>query len=110
MFSKNFQLPPNATDFDNIPAQQLYIFNGRTPVPSFEEQSKVDNPYGRMNQSLVMEFSQTPWTEVDGGKYKLIDSSNFNPPELDITAVKVHLEPGSMRPIHWHKTGELIVF
>ncbi|TIB71121.1 hypothetical protein E3Q23_03906 [Wallemia mellicola] len=107
VINKNFGLAKDATDFDNIPAQQLYIFRGEMPIPSFEEQKKsINNPFGMMeNQTLLFPLSQMPWDEYDGGRVRIVDSSNFNAPSLDITVAQIQLDSGSLRTLHWHETA-----
>lgn len=98
----------NATDFDNIPAEQLYIFRGEAPVPSFKEQkASINNPFGMLeDHTLALKFSETPWEEHDGGKVKIADSKIFNAPNLDISVAHLSLESNSLRTLHWHETCE----
>ncbi|TIA71475.1 hypothetical protein E3P91_02483 [Wallemia ichthyophaga] len=108
VINKNFGLSKNATDFDNIPAEQLYIFRGEAPVPSFKEQkASINNPFGMLeDHTLALKFSETPWEEHDGGKVKIADSKIFNAPNLDISVAHLSLESNSLRTLHWHETSE----
>jgi oxalate decarboxylase family bicupin protein len=104
VLSKNLQTPVSA--FDNLPTDQLYIFNG-TPAPANISEQDITGPAGHLptNQSYTYHFSQQEPFVVPGGSVKIIDTTTF-PIAFDIAAALVTVEPGAMRELHWHLTSD----
>ncbi|GJJ10006.1 hypothetical protein Clacol_004232 [Clathrus columnatus] len=97
VLAKNFKTSIQA--FDNIPANQLYIFPGTVP-PSVDK-DEVSDPQGHANPALSVAWSQSARTSLPGGSVKVLDSTNF-PISKTIAAADVMVEPGHMREMHWH--------
>jgi oxalate decarboxylase family bicupin protein len=104
VLSKNFQTPVSA--FDNLPTEQLYIFNGQAAPANISEQN-ITGPAGELplNDSYTYHFSQQEPYTVPGGSVKIIDTTTF-PISRDIAAALVVIEPGAMRELHWHLTSD----
>jgi oxalate decarboxylase family bicupin protein len=104
VLSKNFQTPVSA--FDNIPQDQLYIFEG-TPAPAnISSQQKV-GPSGTVDPkvSYTYHFSEQEPYVVPGGQIKIVDTTTF-PVAANFAAALVTVEPGAMREIHWHLNSD----
>lgn len=98
VLSKNFQAPISA--FDNIPTEQLYIFNG-SPAPANISEQNITGPAGILpyDQSYTYHFSlQKPYV-VPGGQVKIIDSTSF-PISKNIAAALVTIQPSAIRELH----------
>lgn len=100
VLSKNFNAP--VSDFDAIPKDQLYIFNG-TPAPANLSTQNVTGPGGFAsgNRSFTYHFSKQAPYHVSGGSIKIIDPQTF-PVAPMFSAALVTIKPGAMREIHWY--------
>lgn len=99
VLSKNLQAP--LTDFDDLPKDQLYIFNG-TPAPKDIKEQNVTGPGGFAAgaESYTYHLSKQKPYETPGGSIKIIDPINF-PIARNFSAALVTIKPGAMREIHW---------
>jgi oxalate decarboxylase family bicupin protein len=104
VLSKNLQTPVSA--FDNLPSDQLYIFNG-TPAPANISAQNITGPAGILpiSQSYSYHWSQQAPYVDPGGSVKIIDTTTF-PIATDFAAALVVIEPGAMRELHWHGTSD----
>ena len=104
VLAKNFQA--DISDFDNIPHDQLYIFNG-TPAPSNISEQNLTGPAGFLpeQQSYTYHFSQQAPYEVPGGSIRIIDPTTF-PIAFNFSVALFVIKPGAMREIHWHLTSD----
>lgn len=101
VLSANFGVPMSA--FDNIPNDQVYIYQDTVPGPIQSE--KVQSPYGTIPLSFKHELlAQTP-LKTPGGSVRIVDSTNF-PISKQIAAALVEVEPGAMRELHWHPNND----
>ncbi|KAF7924766.1 hypothetical protein BELL_0093g00010 [Botrytis elliptica] len=104
VLSKNFQTP--VSSFDNLPSDQLYIFNG-TPAPaniSTQNQTSAAGPLPQKDSYTYHFSQQAPYT-VPGGSVKIIDTTTF-PIASNFAAALVTIQPGAMREMHWHLTSD----
>ncbi|GLI78289.1 hypothetical protein PoHVEF18_006599 [Penicillium ochrochloron] len=92
--------------FDDIPDDELYIFNG-TPAPKDIEEQNVTTSAGLVprSESYSYHFSEQPAHEVAGGSVKIVDPLTF-PVASNFSAAVVTVNPGGMREIHWHPTSD----
>lgn len=99
VLSKNLHAP--LSDFDDLPKDQLYVFNG-TPAPKDLEKQNVTGPGGFAfgAESYTYHLSKQPPFETPGGSIKIIDPINF-PIAHNFSAALVTIKPGAMREIHW---------
>lgn len=104
VLAKNFQT--DISDFDNIPSEQLYIFNG-TPAPTNISEQNVTGPNGYLpkDQSYSFHLSQQDPYEVPGGSVKIVDPTTF-PIASNFATALFTIKPGAMREIHWHLTSD----
>lgn len=101
VLSKNFRVPQAA--FDYTPQMQKYIFRGTDPG-TIQEQA-VTSPQGESSLAYSYHLSQQGWTEVEGGRLKIVDSRTF-PASNTLAAAEVIIDPGCMREMHWHFVDE----
>ncbi len=100
VLAKNFGVPESA--FANIPDRELYIFQSSVPGPLTADRL--------VGTGLVPDWfsypllAQTP-VRTRGGTMRVADSRNF-PASRTIAAALVEIEPGGMREIHYHATGD----
>ncbi|KAK3938023.1 RmlC-like cupin domain-containing protein [Diplogelasinospora grovesii] len=104
VLSKDLRADTSA--FDNIPQEQLYIFNG-TPAPKNISEQNTTSSAGAItgSNSYTYHWSlQEPYT-VPGGSVKILDPLTF-PVAKMFSAALVVVQPGAMREIHWHTTSD----
>lgn len=97
-------LQTDISAFDNIPTDELYIFEG-TPAPTNISEQNVTGPNGADN-TLATQYSyhfsqQEPMVIPGAGSLKIADPTTF-PAAADFSVGLVTLEPGAMRELHWH--------
>ncbi|TEA17246.1 Oxalate decarboxylase OxdD [Colletotrichum sidae] len=104
VLSKNFKA--DVSEFDNIPKDQLYIFNG-TPAPNDIEQQNQASSAGAFSgtESYAYHRSQQKPFTVPGGSVKILDPQTF-PVASNFSAALVVVQSGAMREIHWHTTSD----
>lgn len=104
VLAKNFQLP--ISEFDNIPAGELFIFPG-TPAPEDIQKQNVTGPAGVIpnEDSYSYHWSQQEPLKAPGGTVKIIDSSVF-PIAANFAAALVTIQPGAIREVHWHPDSD----
>ncbi|KAJ5555952.1 hypothetical protein N7513_003594 [Penicillium frequentans] len=92
--------------FDDIPDDELYIFEG-TPAPADIEKQNVTTQSGVIprTESYSYHFSEQAAHEVAGGSVKIVDPLTF-PIASNFSAAIVTVHPGGMREIHWHPTSD----
>ena len=100
VLAKNFGVKEDA--LAHLPTHEKYIFPAAPPA-SFD-QDKMGGA-GPVPQTFMHRMTaQTPQT-MPGGTVRITDTRNF-PASKTITAVLVDLDPGAMRELHWHPTGD----
>ena len=99
VLSKNFNAPLSA--FDNMPKDQLYIFNG-TPAPKSISAQNITGPGGVATgtQSYTYHWSKQEAYDTPGGSIKILDPQTF-PIAYNFSVALVTIKPGAMREIHW---------
>ncbi|TDZ31498.1 Oxalate decarboxylase OxdD [Colletotrichum spinosum] len=104
VLSTNFKA--DVSEFDNIPKEQLYIFNG-TPAPKNIEQQNQTSSAGALtgSESYAYHWSQQEPFTFPGGSVKILDPQTF-PVASNFSAAPVVVQPGAMREIHWHTTSD----
>ncbi|MNI10238.1 Oxalate decarboxylase OxdD [compost metagenome] len=101
VLSANFGVPMST--FDNIPPDQVYIFQDQVPGPI--DTQKIQSPYGTIPQSFKHQLLAQAPKKMPGGSVRIVDSSNF-PISKTIAAALVEVEPGAMRELHWHPNND----
>jgi oxalate decarboxylase family bicupin protein len=106
VLAKNFQT--DIHDFDNIPDDELYIFNG-TPYPQnlTEVRANITGPAGTLpsEEAYTYHLSQQTPLSVPGGTVQIVDPTVF-PIAENFSVGIFSIEPGAMREIHWHLTSD----
>lgn len=100
VLAKNFGVQESA--FDNLPTNidfTRYMFPGHVADPLAEE--KISSPAGTAPQTFSHRLLSQEPIEVDGGRVRIVDTSNF-PVSQNIAAAWVEVDPGCMREMHWH--------
>ncbi len=85
-----------------IPDKELYIFQTAPPGPLEGDRmagaGPVPHPFS--HRMTAQEPQRFP-----GGTVRIADSGNF-PASTRFAAALVELDPGAMREVHWHPTGD----
>lgn len=97
VLSKNFGV--SVSDFADIPAHELYIFQTNVPGPLSSD--IVTAPYGPVPSSFSHHLLGQEPLRTMGGTVRIADSANF-PVSTTVAAALVEVEPGGMREMHWH--------
>lgn len=99
VLSKNLQTP--LSDFDDLPKDQLYIFNG-TPAPKDLKEQNVTGSgwFAAGAESYTYHLSKQEPYDAPGVSIKIIDPINFPIAHYFSTAL-VTIKPGAMKEIHW---------
>lgn len=100
ILAKNFGVSEKA--FENIPKNELYIFETKVPGPLSQDRVFGNGPMPLKFSHKMMD--QKPLT-LKKGKVRIADSSVF-PASKTISAALVEIEPGGMRELHWHPNGD----
>ncbi|GAC43297.1 oxalate decarboxylase family bicupin [Paenibacillus popilliae] len=101
VLSANFGVPVSA--FQQVPTEQLYIFQDEVPVPIAK--SQVPDPNGTVEQSFVYHLLAQPPLTTPGGSVRIVDSSNF-PVSVTVAAALVEIKPDAIRELHWHPNND----
>lgn len=86
-------------EFDNIPDDQLYMYQG--DVPGSIEEGLPEDTNEFVDKPFNFKLFEVEPIETSGGKVWIADSNNF-PISKTIAAALVELEPGAIREMHWH--------
>jgi oxalate decarboxylase len=104
VLAKNFGVSEAA--FANLPLDpdhERYIFSAAVPGPLAAD--AVQAPAGSVPQSFSHRMLEQEPIEVEGGRVRITDSSNF-PVSTTIAAALVEVEPGGLRELHWHPNAD----
>jgi oxalate decarboxylase len=85
-----------------LPSKEKYIFPAAPPA-SFD-QDKMGGA-GPVPQTFAYRMLAQEPQRMPGGSVRITDTKNF-PASKTIAAVLVDLEPGGLRELHWHPTGD----
>lgn len=100
----------NQSVFDQVPTPDPYMVPGTNESwTSLEEarESIGENPSGGTSTPFAYHLSKTEPTKAPGGGgwVKITDHKSFNASKTLASAI-VHVEPGALRELHWHKDVE----
>lgn len=96
ILARNLNLPEAA--FAQFPKKQLYIGPGRVP-PAVEDFRNKDLQWFQATHKYRLDL-QPPKT-FEGGREHIVSMKEF-PIQSTVTAVKMVLQPGGLREMHWH--------
>jgi oxalate decarboxylase len=97
ILSRNLNLPASA--FANFPKKELYIGPGKVPPQTIEAYLNKDIEPGQMSHKYRLDAQ--PAHVFPGGTEHIVSSKEF-PIQTSLTAVKMTLQPGALREMHWH--------
>ncbi|GAB2590732.1 oxalate decarboxylase family bicupin [Spirosoma areae] len=100
--AKNFGVSLEA--LENLPLKEKYIFLAPAPPESLLA-DQIASPNGRVPQWFSYHLSQQAYTDVAGGRVKIVDSTIF-PVSKTIAAALVEVAPGGIREMHWHPNND----
>jgi oxalate decarboxylase len=104
VLAENFNLPVSA--FQNIPVDQLWIYQGSEPPPLAQVQREIASPLGEPELEFTFSTSKmAPTVQSRSGSVKIVDSRNF-PVSTTIAAGVVTIKPGGLRELHWHPNAD----
>ena len=101
LLARNFGVPQST--FDKLAKDEVYFARG--PVPPERPTAPLQ---GLREPPLTHRFrllAQAPHRVFRGGREWRVDASRF-PISRTITGVVLHLEPGSLRELHWHPNAD----
>jgi oxalate decarboxylase len=100
ILAKNFNVPESA--FDNIPKNELYIFQSKVPGPLVQDRVAGLGP---VPVNLCHRMIDLEPIRMKYGTVRIMDSTIF-PASITIAAALVEVEPGGMRELHWHPNAD----
>ncbi|HJT88100.1 MAG TPA: cupin domain-containing protein [Bryobacteraceae bacterium] len=96
ILSRNLGLPASA--FAGFPKKELYIGPGKVPPPLEEF---INGDLQPSQGSHKYRLDRQPAKVMPGGKEHIVSSKEF-PMQTTLTAVRMDLQPGALREMHWH--------
>lgn len=97
VLTANFGVEADA--FDQIPAKEVYMYQGKVPGPIVQELPEHVNE--AVKESFSFKLMEQKPIETPGGKVRIVDSTNFAVSKT-VAAALVEVEPGGIRELHWH--------
>ncbi len=98
ILARNLNLPESA--FAQFPKKQLYIGPGqRPPAGPIEELRNKDMQWFQATHKYRLDLQ--PPKQFEGGREHIVSSKEF-PIQTTLTAVKMVIQPGGLREMHWH--------
>jgi oxalate decarboxylase len=94
---RNLGLPPSA--FTSFPRKEVYIGPGKVPEVSLESLRNASLQTSQMSHKYRLDM-QAPKV-FPGGREFVVSAKEF-PIQTSLTAVKMELQPGALREMHWH--------
>ena len=103
VLAKNFAVDQQA--FENVPKQELFIFQADVPGSVEADQNAAAGTRGRSPQNFAFRTMQMPPTlKTKSGEVRIVDTSNFKVSTTAMALVTVH--PGGLRELHWHPNAD----
>src|SRR5580698_3258187 len=97
ILSRNLNLPESV--FAQFPKKEVYIGPGMVPREALEQVRNTDLEPSQSQHKFRLD-KQTPHV-LEGGEERIVSSREF-PIQTTKTAVRMDLNPGAMREMHWH--------
>src|SRR5260370_17010756 len=103
VLAKNLAVDKQA--FENVPKQELFIFQADVPGSVDADQKAAAGTRGRSQQNFAFRTMQMPPTlKTKSGEVRIVDTSNFKVSTTAMALVTVH--PGGLRELHWHPNAD----
>jgi len=97
VLSRSLGLPASA--FSQFPKKEVYIGPGKVPTESIESLRNHELQPAQFSHKYRLDM-QPPKT-FPGGREFIVSSKEF-PIQTTLTAVRMDLQPGALRELHWH--------
>ncbi len=102
ILARNTGLPERI--FTALPKKELYIGTGKIAVEPRPQNINAGIPYSNSSHKYRME-SDGVYQQFKGGSVKLVSSLEF-PIQTTITSMRMNIEPGAIRELHWHPNAD----
>jgi oxalate decarboxylase len=103
VLAKNFGAGEQA--FQNVPRQELFIFQTDVPGPLEADQKAAAGALGKSPKDFAFRtMEMQPTKQTKGGDVRIVDSRNFKVSTTAMAMVTVH--PGGLRELHWHPNAD----
>jgi oxalate decarboxylase len=102
IMAKNTGLP--ASFFSGLPKKELYIGIGKIAEKPRPKNINPAIPFSTSLHKFSME-KEGIYQEFKGGSVKLVSSLEF-PIQNTITSMRMNIEPGAIRELHWHPNAD----
>jgi oxalate decarboxylase len=102
IMARNTGLP--ASFFARMPKKEVYIGVGKLPGDALPKNINPSRPTSASFHKFRME-NDAPLTEYKGGWHRVLSSVEF-PIQNSLTAVRMNIEPGCIRELHWHPNAD----
>ncbi|MDR3702905.1 MAG: cupin domain-containing protein [Candidatus Sulfopaludibacter sp.] len=101
VLSRNLGLPASA--FAQFPKKEVYIGPGKVPTKALEElrDGRLQPPQFSHKYRLDQQSPRV----FPGGREFLVSSREF-PIQTSLTAIRMDLQPGALREMHWHPNAD----
>lgn len=93
-----------AKKFASFPKKELYIGTGKIALEGRPQNINPAIPYSSSNHKFRLETDGVK-QEFKGGYTKIVSSLEF-PIQKTLTGLRMNIEPGAMREIHWHPNAD----
>jgi oxalate decarboxylase len=104
VLTKNFGVSAKA--LENLPKEELFIFQAEVPGPLAEDQRAAAGSLGISEHDFAFRGNQPAVTRhTKGGEVRIVDSSTFKV-STTVAAAIVTVHPGGMRELHWHPNAD----
>jgi len=97
ILSRNLGLPASA--FSQFPRKEVYIGTGKVPEVPLENLRNGSLEPAQMSHKYRLDMQ--PPKVFPGGREFIVSAREF-PIQTSLTAVKMELQPGALREMHWH--------
>ena len=104
VLSKNFGVAEQV--FNNLPKQELFIFQTGVPGSLEIDQKAAAGALGRSDTDFAFRTMEMPPTKrTKGGEVRIVDSSTFKA-STNVAMAMVTVHPGGLRELHWHPNAD----
>jgi oxalate decarboxylase len=104
VLSKNFGVAEQV--FNNLPKQELFIFQTGVPGSLEIDQKAAAGALGRSATDFAFRTMEMPPTKrTKGGEVRIVDSSIFKA-STNVAMAMVTVHPGGLRELHWHPNAD----
>jgi oxalate decarboxylase len=104
VLSKNFGVAEQV--FNNLPKQELFIFQTEVPGSLEIDQKAAAGALGRTATDFAFRTMEMPPTKrTKGGEVRIVDSSAFKA-STNVAMAMVTVHPGGLRELHWHPNAD----